>query len=234
MRDEEFIFYSDVREKKIISHSASKRASRRGYIRGGMRTAYDFLTAKEKKGLNGEVKIMNIYDKYENLDNVPKFVDLKKMIKEGKSEEVKNILIAAKRSNTSNSIRNAINCSSGSLYKLYENVGVPFERKPKTVNKSKKEKGNKKEIATKIKDEVAATSEDSDGISDSILLDKMNTILQVIKNEKSNSNIMNGFNISIGGKYNKKEIEERLLNLTGMLMEDSMYEVNIIITEKNK
>ena len=60
--DIEKIFRQDSIGKKRIGINVTKRASRRGYVRGGVRTQSDFLTAKQKRALNGEVKIMdNIY-----------------------------------------------------------------------------------------------------------------------------------------------------------------------------
>ena len=53
MTDEEYVFRQDAREKKIIGHSAAKR-NRTG--KGPVRMPSDYLTAKEKKAMNGEEK----------------------------------------------------------------------------------------------------------------------------------------------------------------------------------
>lgn len=237
MKEIERIFYDDVRDKKRTGYGASKRASRKGYIRGGVKTQYDFLSTKERKKLNGEVRVMNVYDKYKELENLPKYPELKKMIKSGNEGEVKKILSVAKENNTSNAIKSAIGCSSGSLYGLYRDSGVPFESKSKNGIR----KGKVKDDATEVKNEIAATSdvENKEDILEKIntlldVLEKINNLLDVTQKEKSKDEVKNGFNISIRGEYSKKEIEERLLNLTGMLIEDSNYEISILISEKNK
>lgn len=53
MTDERYVFVHDVRDKKNIGHSAAKR-NRTG--KGPVRMPSDYMTAKEKKAMNGEEK----------------------------------------------------------------------------------------------------------------------------------------------------------------------------------
>ncbi len=56
MDDAEYLFKSDAREKKIIAHSARKKVTHTG-----CNLPSDYMTRKEKKAMNGEVKRMNIH-----------------------------------------------------------------------------------------------------------------------------------------------------------------------------
>lgn len=55
MDDAEYVFKQDAREKKIIAHSARKKVTHTG-----CKLPSDYMTRKEKKAMNGEVKRMNI------------------------------------------------------------------------------------------------------------------------------------------------------------------------------
>lgn len=59
MRDEEFVFQSDVREKKRIAAGAFHKRTHAGKG-GAVKLPSDFLTRKELNAMNGEVKSYNI------------------------------------------------------------------------------------------------------------------------------------------------------------------------------
>lgn len=55
MRDEEYVYYQDVREKKVTGYSARKQRSHCG--KGGrVKLPSDYLTKKELKNMSGECK----------------------------------------------------------------------------------------------------------------------------------------------------------------------------------
>lgn len=56
MDDAKYLFKNDAREKKIIAHSARKKVTHTG-----CKLPSDYMTRKEKKAMNGEVKRMNIH-----------------------------------------------------------------------------------------------------------------------------------------------------------------------------
>lgn len=56
MRDEEYVFRQDVREKKITAQSARKRVGKTRKVTLPM----DYLTKKELKAMNGDVKTFNL------------------------------------------------------------------------------------------------------------------------------------------------------------------------------
>jgi hypothetical protein len=57
------MFYDDIREKKVTGRGAfSKRGKGVKHTIRGIKTAYDFMTTKEKKKLNSEVRSFNMYE----------------------------------------------------------------------------------------------------------------------------------------------------------------------------
>ena len=56
MDDAQYVFLQDAREKKITAHSANKKVRHTG-----CNLPSDYMTRKEKKAMNGEVKRMNIH-----------------------------------------------------------------------------------------------------------------------------------------------------------------------------
>jgi hypothetical protein len=121
------IFSDDSRQKKRIGIGIHARASRRGYIRGGIRTQYDFLTSKQKKLLNGEVRISNMYEQYKNLENC----DLNEILATKTKVEIKGILNTIRENNTCKDICSALHISNGKLYSLYKKYEIHTEKKPR-------------------------------------------------------------------------------------------------------
>jgi hypothetical protein len=118
------IFLEDSRSKKRIAIGIHSRASRRGYIRGGVKTQSDYLSRKEKNKLNGEVRIYNMYDEYKNLENC----DLTEILKK-EPHEIKAILTMIKDNNTANKICSKFRFSNGKLYNIYKKYDVYIEKK---------------------------------------------------------------------------------------------------------
>lgn len=61
MKDERFVFIDDIRQKKNVARSAHNRRTHNGK-RGAVKLPSDFLTAKELKAMNGEVKTYRLND----------------------------------------------------------------------------------------------------------------------------------------------------------------------------
>ena len=75
----EKIFMDDIRQKKRTARGVYGRASRRGYIKGGVKTQWDYMTRKEKNKLNGDVKVYNMYEKYNEIESVPQIREIERM-----------------------------------------------------------------------------------------------------------------------------------------------------------
>lgn len=118
------IFLEDSRDKKRAGIGVYKRASRRGYIRGGIKTQSDFLSNKERKKLNGEVRVYNMYEEFKDLKNC----NLDEILKRSDSE-IKTILSVIKNNNTCKDICDSFKISNGKLYNFYSKYKVSYAHK---------------------------------------------------------------------------------------------------------
>lgn len=117
----ERLFNSEVRSKKRIASGVHHRASRRGYIKGGVKTQSDFMTKKEINKLSGEVKVYNMYDKYNIIENVPSINEIESL----PEKERINLFKFLKLTYTNKVLQQHWNISSGSLYnKIYKKYGL--------------------------------------------------------------------------------------------------------------
>ena len=86
----------------------------------------------------------NIYDKYKNLENLPDKQTMLQMSKNPDTiEELRMILETAKTVHATHAIAKYMKMSSGTLYCIYERVGVAY-------NKSK---STKQKVVPKLKEE---------------------------------------------------------------------------------
>lgn len=124
MNEIEKLFIDDSREKKRTGANISKRASRKGYCRGGVKFPSDFLSAKERKKLSGEVRIYNMYDKYENATK-----DTKLDYKEFKfldQEEQRKIFEILRGKFKNQEVAELFGASKTTIYEHMKKVGVEF------------------------------------------------------------------------------------------------------------
>ena len=146
----EKMFEKDNREKKRIARGASARASRKKGFKGGVKTPSDFMTKKQIREMSGKVKVSNIYDKYKNLENL---TDKQTMLHMSKNPdtivELRMILETAKTVHTTHAIAKYMKMSSGTLYCIYERVGVAYNKSNK-VTKQKVVPELKEEEVTPI------------------------------------------------------------------------------------
>lgn len=146
----EKMFEKDSREKKRIARGASARASRKKGFKGGVKTPSDFMTKKQIREMSGKVKVSNIYDKYKNLENLPDKQTMLQMSKNPDTiEELRMILETAKTVHTTHAIAKYMKMSSGTLYCIYERVGVAYNKSNK-VTKQKVVPELKEEEVTPI------------------------------------------------------------------------------------
>lgn len=115
MKDEELLFYEDVKEKSVTARSAHKRPSR-----GGCRIRQ--YTKKELRELSGEVKTYQL--------NAPiTAVALRKMPKDIQRQYFQNIV------DTYNVGPNAVGqmlgySSTGTAYTLFKRLGIKYRLRP--------------------------------------------------------------------------------------------------------
>lgn len=219
-------FYRDVWDKKKVSCGVYHRASRKGYIKGGVKTQYDFMSRKERKKLNGEVRIMNIYEEYKDIKKCPSIEEMEKMDK----VKAKNILTFIKGQHTVKELTKHYNISCGTLYNLYRDYGVQFgseNRKKRVTTKIKKE-------PTEVVQEVAVTNVENMEIEKELRakIEEYEKIIQKLNN-KIDEESHEKFKISINNIFEKEELSERLINLASILNEGCGYSVQITIKETN-
>ena len=192
----EKMFEKDSREKKRIARGASARASRKKGFKGGVKTPSDFMTKKQIREMSGKVKVSNIYDKYKNLENLPDKQTMLQMSKNPDTiEELRMILETAKTVHSSHTIAKHIKMSSGTLYCIYERVGVAYNKSNKVT---------KQKVVPELKEEEVTPIE--------------------VKP-------INQFTINMKGTYSKEDIENRILALTNLMLDDRIYEFEMILKE---
>lgn len=128
----EKLFIQDSIDKKRIGKNVANRASRRGYIKGGIKFPSDFLSAKEKKKLNGDVKVSNMYEeKYGDLQKV----SLRELRRLPNDEYIK-ILTYLKKNNSVEDLAKQFNMQKNSIYNLYSKLGIKV-KSPEGLGTSK-------------------------------------------------------------------------------------------------
>lgn len=131
----EKLFNDEIRSKKRTASGIYHRASRRGYIKGGVKTQSDFMTRKEKNKLNGKVKVYNMYDKYNVIENVPNISEIEKLPENEKINLYKFLKFTYKNK----VLQEHWNISSGSLYNnIYKKYGL-YSIKQRKIKKDSKD-----------------------------------------------------------------------------------------------
>ena len=133
MNDIEKLLISDAMYKKKIGRNIKHRASRRGYIKGGVKTQSDYLTRKQKLELNGEIKVSNVY---KDINNIPSYKEF------GTKDYAlrKSILENARKYHKNTDISKKMEISMGTLYRLYTDYNIVHDKGRYKI--SKKELGN--------------------------------------------------------------------------------------------
>lgn len=210
-------FNLDVIDKKRTARGIHNRASRKKGFKGAVRTPSDFLTNKQRKALNSEVRISSMYDKYKDVENLPTKAELKAM-SYGNPEECKKILEVAKAHNSGIKIQKAVGLSAGGLYDLYKRVGVPYNKGVRG--------GDVKSDKKNIEKPLAKTNE-----NDVELLERVKKLEELITIEHQSPAVSKCFSMKITGEYSKKEIEDRILSLSQIMLDDSKYKFTLTIEE---
>lgn len=127
----ERIFYEDIKEKrKAGSGSFHKKGKGVKHRMNGIKTAYDFMKPKERKKLNGEVQVSNMY---ETILNRAEF--------ELKDEETQRRMLTRWRELYSNKkIMKEMGFTANATYaKLINTLGIEKKRRMNPVKSKKQE-----------------------------------------------------------------------------------------------
>lgn len=216
-------FYNDVRDKKRTATGVYHRASRRGYV-GAVKTQSDFLTTKEKKKLNGIVRVYNMYDKYSDVNNLPKKREFMQMSKENPTE-LKKILEVAKKHNSTSTIFKAIGISNGTLYNVYDRVGIAYNKGRRCKNTEiKNEAVNKDNIFLQESSVSSTDNIDLNSNETKILKERLDLIEKTICKNKE-------FSLSINIESDRQHIEDRIIALSSILLDNVKYKFTLNIEE---
>lgn len=216
-------FYNDVRDKKRTATGVYHRASRRGYV-GAVKTQSDFLTAKEKKKLNGMVKVYNMYDKYSDVNNLPKKREFMQMSKENPTE-LKKILEVARKHNSTAAIFKAVGISNGTLYNVYDRVGIAYNKGRRCKNTEIKNEAVNKDNISLQKSSVSSTDNiDLNSNETKILKERLDLIEKTICKNKE-------FSLSINIESDRQHIEDRIIALSSILLDNVKYKFTLNIEE---
>ena len=217
----ERMFQIEVRDKKRTASGVYHRASRRGYIRGGMKTPSDFLSKREKNKLNGEVKVSNMFEKYSVLENVPQINEIEKM---SKNEKI-NLYKFLKREYSNSTLQKHWNISLGTLYsKIYKKYGLYEPRRSMNMPKVAGLYKNITEVPS-IKAVLEMTASQRKGV------------LIASREQFSTNALTQHWNVSkykLYDLYNKNDIIKK--NNTNNLKLDTTVNINetpIIVDDKN-
>lgn len=204
------MFVRDIQEKKRAGRGAyaMKGKGKRGGIKGGMKTEYDYMTTKEKKNLIGEVKIVKIMN-YEAFRKMP--LENQKQLMEGYLLTMTNA-----------KLEKEWGLNSYSYLKLKRELGLP-------VNSPK---------AKKEKDAAAAAATQKDQKKDQQQEQKVQLVFeqpkpapivqQVVAPTKSK-----GIHLEANGEYSAAFGAKLLENFTMMVLElDGEFEFEISIRKK--
>lgn len=181
--DVERIFLEESRSKKRDGYGAMKRKATRGSSRKALKFPSDFLTAKQKREMNGEIIVSSMY---KDINKIPSWEEIKEM----DSEKATNILKTTKSLHSGTKLQAYWGIRPATHYALLEKLGL-HTPKPKPINKPKRGSSVYKTL-----DEVVSYDQFLD-----MDLGKRIEILTVLKNEFSLSAIKRHWGISQGTLY---------------------------------
>ncbi len=119
MKDEEYLFYSDARDKKRTGWGATKR-NRTG--KGAVRFPSDYLTKKEKNAMNGDVVVTNM--------NKPMTWDEFRKLKDDLKVEYLQKL-RARWDVTNDMVAEMLGCSTHTIWVLSKKLNIPAGQRGK-------------------------------------------------------------------------------------------------------
>ena len=136
-KDIEKMLNQENREKKMIARGARHNSGRRGGgskgITGAMRMPSDVLKYSDKKAYKKYVKasVVTMSSIYEEINNIPSLLELREM----EFSAASNILTIAKKHNTTEALKKHLNVASGTLYTIFDEFNVLYEKRGKRIKK---------------------------------------------------------------------------------------------------
>lgn len=212
MKEQSSLFEEEIRQKQkersaLRSKTGSKGSSR---SRKGVRTPFDFMTTKEKRKLNSEVSVKNLFDLLQSKKEFETYPPAKQT----------EILTRWREIYPNTKIMESLEIQSqGAFNTLLERLNVPkkrsWSRKPKEQPRSGKLIGKEKVPSKENAEKVAAPVD------------------PVI--EKMDVTILDGLNLKYNGAYNSEQLSKILTKLQLLVDgEENNFIVSISLQESLK
>lgn len=129
--DVERLFNEESRSKKRDGYGAMKRKATRGTSRKSIKFPSDYLSAKEKKKLNGEIMVSSIY---KDINKIPQWEEIKNM----EEDKIYDLLKTVRSLHTGASLQKYWGIRPATHYALLEKIGLHIPKvKDKVVSKRK-------------------------------------------------------------------------------------------------
>lgn len=228
----EKMFKNDSKKMKNIGCGVYKRASRKGFLRGGMKTPYDFMSAKERRNLNGEVTTYMMFE--QDINYVKNKDDFMAMDKDDRLDYFKRALAKHKVRGLCQHWK----ISTATLYnKIMPEIGYKVSKKNSNTEQEFDNSTNSSEKVF-VENEKTTTI---DNISNSSVLNQslpMNeSHTDAIPNDNQSTvnddqHIHSNVEFNFKGQYNSKGIEAIYSKLKFLLESGTLYDIEINIKEK--
>ena len=233
----------DSSNMKSIGRGVFKRASRKGFIRGGVKTPYDYMTAKQKRELNGEVKVYMLHQ--EDIKNVKPMNEILEMEPTARLKYFSEVMAA----HTARNLCKHWKFSTSTLYNKYiPQIGYQ-KNSEASAKKAGRKKMNKTENQNNTKETLNKNNEtslDNKSNNDSI----SNTQITSSNNEKTitveennqptinqtnnNKHIFSNQEFNFKGQYDSSRLDAIYNKLKFLLDNGVLYDVEISIKETEK
>lgn len=218
--DIERLFLDDIREKKKAgrgSFSKTGKGGERAGVRGGLKTPYDFMKTRERKKLNGEVEVFNMYETIISKDEF-----------ELKDKETQKAMLMRWRDIYPNGkIMDEMGIrSSGAFHTIIQNLDIPRKTRHGGVRTKNPTGTTPKPRKTEIKKELATVPEQAPESTTPIV---NNFVQQPVKL------ITNGLHLEYNGNYSSEQIN-RILTKLQLLVdgEENNFNIELRISESEK
>ncbi len=202
-------FYDDIKDKKRTASGVHSMKGKRGYV-GKLYTTSDLLKGKAKREYQNVNKKVVTYNMYDKLITHDEFLKLSE-------DEQKKHLTEYRKRFSNMEIKRHWNLNNAQYYdKTIKRLGIQTSKGNRTKSKPQKKEPLKQEL-----DRGTTVFERSEQVEQPI----------PVKTEPPETE---GMEIRIKGTYTFDRLQNKLEKLALMLEDESEYEVNISIKEKNK
>ena len=221
----EKIFIDDIREKKRTGRGAfakTGKGSERAGVKGGLKTPYSFMTTRERKKLNGEVRKFNMY---ETIIRKEEFF-LKDV------ETQKAMLTRWREIYSNKKIMEEMGVKGNAgFHNIIKELGVPMKQ-----NRIDKKGNRKASIKPSLLEQIEATQKELATVGQAP--QPSNTTTPIVNNFVQQTPvkiITNGLHLEYNGKFSSEQINKIFTKLQLLVDgEENEFNIELRITECEK